>query len=305
MRFPHIALALLSTALPCFVAAHAADTTLPPMSSAKLLTCEGTPCVDVTISNGKHLRLAIDTGNPTSFLDAKVAESLGLSLAPLQSINGKSNPHRSQTTLSGVRVGNADLGNVTFAVGDLSGQIAQGTFPKVDGTLAYSAFKDRFLQLDYPDNLINISQPLTGPIACSPANCGALSLVTFGHNGPPVLATTGFNVNGASIFAQVDTMYTGTLLVYPNAVDSFGLKKASKSQQTKHFAFTDGGVDMFEAKVHREGFQRQTLATDTPIYFAGPKVHLPDGMFEATVGSALLAGQKVNFDFHDNHFWLN
>jgi predicted aspartyl protease len=275
------------------------------MSTTRLLTCDGTPCIDVTVDGGKHLRLAIDTGNSASFLDAKAAESLGLQLQPLEGPSASAHPDLKTATLSRVQIGNANLGNVDVVVGDLSKQIAQGTFPNADGTIAYTAFKDRILQLDYPASTVSVSEPLTAAVTCPPANCGMLSLTPFRENGPKIIASTGFNVNGRSLYAQVDTMYTGTMLIYPSAVNMYGLKKLSRTQQTKHFSFTDGGVDMFEAHVGREGFGRQTLLTDAPIYFAGPKVHLPTAQLEGTIGTGLLAGHTATFDFHDNHFWIS
>ena len=62
---------------------------------------------------------------------------------------------------------------------------------------------------------------------------------------------------------------------------------------------------MFRAAAKELGFGPKTLATKVPLYFAGPKVHLPDGLFDGTVGADLLTPHKVTFDFHDNKFWLD
>src|SRR5271155_5027491 len=43
-----------------------------------LLNCDGTPCVDARIGDGKTIRLGIDTGNVDSVVDSKVAEAAGL-----------------------------------------------------------------------------------------------------------------------------------------------------------------------------------------------------------------------------------
>ena len=100
-------------------------------------------------------------------------------------------------------------------------------------------------------------------------------------------------------------MFTGTMLIYPTSVEKLGLTKESKSEVKKYIAFTDGGVDMFQATAATEGFGGRTLLSDAPLYFAGPKVHLPDGLFDATVGDALLRGHVATFDFHSMIFWLD
>ena len=70
------------------------------------------------------------------------------------------------------------------------------------------------------------------------------------------------------------------------------------------FPFTDGGVSMDVSSAKSESFGKDNLATNAPIYFAGPKVHLPDGLFDATVGIALLNKRTVTFDFKGMRFSL-
>jgi hypothetical protein len=52
-------------------------------------------------------------------------------------------------------------------------------------------------------------------------------------------------------------------------------------------------------------FVGKDLASDAPLYFATPQVHLPDGMFDGTVGVELFTGHSVTFDFHANRFWIS
>ena len=50
--------------------------------TAAMLDCAGLPCVEVNIGDGRHLRLAIDTGNPTSILSSKAALAMGIKQEP-------------------------------------------------------------------------------------------------------------------------------------------------------------------------------------------------------------------------------
>lgn len=293
---------MLSAALSVAHAKAAAPADLPAFSHAKLSLCDGLPCVDAQIS-GKHLTLGVDTGNPTSIIDVKTAQTLGLPLEPILGDDGKPMSHYQKATATNVTIGDIEFKKLVFLAVDLSPSITKGVLPHIDGTLAYGAFKDRIVQLDYPAAILNLSQPLTTPTKC-PGTCGDISLITFGQHGPPIVTTTGFTVNGKPIAVQVDTMFTGTLLIYPTSVDKLGLSTEAKSEASKYFAFTDGGVDMFQSNAHQVGFGPTTLLTQAPLYFAGPKVHLPDGLFDGTVGAALLGPHKVTFNFHDNKFWL-
>jgi hypothetical protein len=115
--------------------------------------------------------------------------------------------------------------------------------PHVAGTLAYTAFKDRILQLDFAAHQLRISDLLDGPVDCGTI-CAKYSLLTFGKQGPPILVADGFEINGKSVIAQIDAMYTGSLLVYNASIEKLGLGEAAKTTATRHFAYTDGGVTM-------------------------------------------------------------
>lgn len=275
------------------------------LSTGILSDCSGIPCVDVAVENGKHLRLAIDTGNPTSFLTAKAASSLILKQEPVLGKDGKPVSGFTSAVVPSVLLGSGSLGDLKFAVFDLSASIQKSTFPGVDGTLVYGAFRNRILQLDHREHMIGYSAPLPAAEPCPVAECGKISLITFGKNGPPIVTATGFTVNGKPLQVQVDTMYSGTLLVYPTSVEKLGLQTQSGSKQTRYFSFTDEGVDMFEAKGVDEGFAGKTLLRDVAVYFAGPKVHLPDGLFDGTVGAQLFADHRVTMDFKSMNLWID
>ncbi len=281
----------------------------PPLAHAKLSMCDGLPCIDAQVQGiqgiqGKHLRLAVDTGNPNSALNLKSAEALGLSLQPINGADGKPIAGFQRAVVPNVTVGDIVFKELRFLVIDLSPSISAKTFPNVDGTIAYGAWKDRIVQLDYPTGVFSVSEPLTAAVAC-PVACGDISLIPFGHRGPLIVTTAGFTVNGRPISVQVDTMFTGSLLIYPTSVDKLNLTSEAQSKATQYFAYTDEGVDMFRAEARQIGFESGTLAAKAPLYFAGPKVHLPDGLFDGTVGAELLGKHKVSFDFHDNKFWLD
>ena len=230
----------------------------PAISSTALLNCASLPCVDVQVGSGRQLRLGIDTGNVTSVLNAQAAVGLGLKTEPYL---GKSQrvPGLEIASVSGVKIGATAIGIVRMAVMNLSDQISAGKFPKMDGTLAYTAFSGRLLQLDYVHHLLNVSGVLDSAPTC-PQTCGQMSLITFGKDGPPIVTTTGFSVNGKPIVAQLDTMYTGTLLIYPTSVEKLGLNRQSKSTQTRYFPFTDGGVSMDVSSAKSESFGKDNLA---------------------------------------------
>jgi hypothetical protein len=262
-----------------------------------LLDCDGMPCVEARMGSGPLLKMAIDTGNVDSVLDAAFAEAAGLkSTAPLPA-GAPSGMFR--TSIPSISIGNAKLSNVgTLAMG-LSDMIVQNQMPHVDGTLAYTAFTDRALQIDFVGRKVRISEVLTAPLDCAGA-CAKISLIKFGKEGPPIVVADGFEINGKKVSAQIDTMYSGTLLVYTASIERLQLADAAKTTKSRDFPFTDGGVKMKEAPAEKEGFRGLILSGPAPlVYFPTPDVHEPDGLFDATVGLELFYKAAVTLNFHD------
>lgn len=273
----------------------------PTMQSVPLRMCSGLPCVDATVEGSHQLRLLIDTGDANALLDDLAASRLNLQLQAARGADGKPVPGYSVAWLRGLNIGSKRLGDVRVIVTNLK-TMTDNHAPDADGFLTYPAFKDRLLRLDFAHEQLSFSEPLTTPVACS-GKCGNLQYPTFGTSGPKIVLSTSFSVNGKPISAQVDTLYTGTVLIYPQAVAKLGLEKESQSSTKSFFPYTDGGVEMTRGTASTISFLDVPLARKSALYFATPKVHTPDAMFDATVGTAILMRSIVTFDFHDN--WIS
>jgi len=261
---------------------------------AKLMLCSDLPCVEAVV-DGKKLHLAIDTGNPRSVVDVDLVRDEGLDTTPYVGRDGKPVTSLSQSALPSIKVGTIEIKNLPVIVAHLQHLVAENQMPEVDGTLGYTVFKGKVLRMDLHKNTIEVS---------SGGGCGGgtIALKTFGKTGPPIVTTTGFSVNGKPVVAQVDTMFAGSMVVYPDAVEKLGLTEATKTKEREHFPFTDGGVDMLKSSAP-QAFAGKPLG-DQSVYFATPGVHIPDGLFEATVGMKLLTGRVVTFDFAESCFDL-
>lgn len=277
----------------------------PALHGTAMLSCSGMPCVDVELKNGKHLRMLIDLGDARSIVDSGTAKELGLTVDSTDVMGKGGQPISGfgKSTLEGARLGDASLGDVPVLVSDLASHVKKGQIPAADGVLSYTAFRDRLLQMDFKRHTVRVSKPLTATLACS-GFCGDITLPTFGKQGPPILVTTGFSVNGKPLTAQIDTMYTGTMVIYPEAVAKLDLQAASGVNATQFFKYTDGGVSMREGKAHTEAFGSKVMVHNGALFFSTPQVREPDGLFDGTVGLGLLNGHVVNVDLHSQHFWI-
>ena len=132
-----------------------------------------------------------------------------------------------------------------------------------------------------------------------PDGQGSLKLIPFGDSGPPVVVASQLTVDGKNVRARIDTVFTGTLLVYDSALGLLGLAKGGAPEL---FRYTDGGVNLLAGTSASIGFGKRALAGGPKtLYFVGEgenPVHQPDGLFEATAGNALFAESVVTLDFH-------
>src|ERR1700761_3065507 len=127
------------------------------VSASPLLDCSGLPCVMVKAGGSKEIKLAIDTGNANSFFDKATAAALGMESEPIIGGDGKPMEGLAKAHVKSLDFGGVSLEDLVVLVGDLKAEKAKGTVPDVDGTIAYTAFKDRVLTLDYRGNSVTLS----------------------------------------------------------------------------------------------------------------------------------------------------
>jgi hypothetical protein len=153
--------------------------------------------------------------------------------------------------------------------------------------------------LDFAAHKLRVSDILTAHVRCTGA-CDTMALITFGKEGPAIVVADGFEINGVKASAQVDTMYTGSLLVYTASIEKLSLSGAARTTDFRLFPLTDGGVNMKVAEAQSEGFNGVMLAKEgAKVYFPTDAVHEPDGLFDATVGLELFRDAVLTLDFHD------
>lgn len=272
-----------------------------------MLDCSGLPCLEMTTGAGKTLRLLIDTGEINSYLDSKVAQSLGLDLQKLNGGDSSAVNQVQQTVVPDARLGDLPMGDFPFMVLDTTPQSdkpGQKNQPlPADGALTFSAFQNRLLQLDYARRVVTISEPQEAAQPC-PRDCSDLVIKRFGRFGPVTLTTRAFTVNGQPIDAQIDTLFTGTVLIYPTSVEKLGLKREAKARHKEFFPFTQGGVKLARADGATETFYDLPLLQNAPVYFLTSDEPPPSVAFDGTVGNGLLSQGLVTFDFKGMHMWM-
>ncbi len=258
--------------------------------------CDGVLCIQVNLGDHKSHTFVLDTSFNRSSIAEPVAHELGWTMTPGQGPDGKPLPG-----IWGVDAPRAvEFAGVHGTVNYLAFSKDQlGALAKYDGTLDYTFFKDRVLQIDYQHHVIRVSQLLKPDEHPKPGK-GVLKLVNFHDWGPPIVVGGPFTVDGKSLEAQIDTSYTGSLLLFSAAEKSLELEKTAEHAKPRNFPITDGGVDMLGAQVDSTGFDGTVLSKPATVYFPTAKVHQPYmDRFQGTVGNEFFKDCVVTMDFHD------
>src|SRR5271168_4182294 len=136
--------------------APAAKTESPGVAPTKfaaevpLLDCDGVPCIEARIGEGKPLKLGIDTGNVSSVVDKDVADAAGLK--PTKAMPAGAPAGVFITVIATVHIGRASgavaTGEVTLrevpALGlSLSDLIGQKQMPDVAGKIGRASCRER------------------------------------------------------------------------------------------------------------------------------------------------------------------
>jgi hypothetical protein len=256
-----------------------------------LVMSDGMPCIEVRIGDGKPLLFGIDTGDVNSVIDTAVAKNAGLAL---EALPPPTPADVLKTRVADLHVGSLDFKDRKAIVLDFAKNQMP---PGMAGTLAYTFFKDRILQIDFRARRVRISEVQAGHVAM-PEPSDHFSLITFGASGPPIVVASGFAVNGRAVTAQVDTLYTGALLVYTASIDKLGLAALAKTTSKEFFPYTDGGVTMKVTAADSDSFHGINLGRR--LYFPTEGVHEPDSLFDATVGLGVLNDTVLTLNFHEN-----
>lgn len=282
----------------------------PRFVEVPLLDCSGLPCIEMTTGSGKTLKLVIDLGEPNSYLDIKAAQTLSADVKPMKSDADADITQVQQTVVPGAKIGDLPMGDFPFTVLDTTPSPEQPNAKEIppfpaDGALAFRAFQNRIVAIDYLNHKVRISEPLEAEQPC-PLPCTDLVVRHVGQFGPVTLTTEGFSVDNQPIQAQIDTMFPGTVLIYQDFVKQFGLKKLAKGKHKQFFPYLLGGVKLAEADGSATvGYKQGLHMTDLPLYFFDKDDdHQEPANFNATIGSGLFHGATVVFDFKGKHFWL-
>lgn len=281
--------------------------THPRIVEVPLLDCDGLPCINMSTASGKTLRLLIDMAEANSYLDTKAAQSLGVTTQGIKTDANTEVSQVQQTVVPGAKIGDLPMGDFPFMVIDTTPQSNElnknpPPFP-ADGALTFRAFQQRLLEIDYGHHVIRLSEPLDGPATC-PQTCTELVPRHVGNYGPVTITTSGFSINGQPVIAQIDTMFKGTILIYPDAVNKLDLKKLAKAKKKELFPFLQGGVKLAEAEGATEAFGSIELGQDRPVYFFASDDRPGALAYDATVGNGLLSQATAVFDFKGMKFWL-
>lgn len=178
---------------------------------------QGAILLNVDLSGGQVVKLALDTGDDASVLDQEVAKAMKLPFDKLPdkvfNIQPGQGPDIStpQVAISKVKIGDGEFLNKNFLVLPIAEDL-QKMGVVCQGTLGYRFFQEKVVQIDYPAHKLRVL-PATPP---PPAGAVVLPMQwkQYLKDGPFLTTTDQLHIGDHSLVAQFDTLFARTLILF-------------------------------------------------------------------------------------------
>ena len=250
----------------------------------------GVILLDVNLGGGRSQKLVFDTGNNISALDSAAAKELGFVPAPGPSpAPAASRP--SKFVVLTVVLGGQSLGSLEMYVAPLSQQVADGYGVHCDGTLGYGFFKDRIVQIDYPNRRFRVVAH--APAVTTPEESTTISWRKYWSKSPDLVTVENLAVAGHPVCAQIDTFFAHAAILFFPKLPWLKSEPAPEVAMIKYEEAKLGAVRV------QGGLSVCNVRTGdaTPIYLAGADAHVPETEIAAILGNEFFRQSVLTLDF--------
>ena len=263
---------------------------------------QGVVLLDVDISGGHIVKLALDTGDEASVLDLDVAKDLKLPFdqlpASVLNIPKGQGPDIStpQIIISESKFGTGDFFDKTFLILPLKDDLAAMGIT-CQGTIGYRFFEDQVIQIDYPARKLRLL-----PAAPTPPP-GAVVLPMqwkrYDPKGVGVLTTDQLRLGDHPLVAQFDTLFARTVILFTTKLPWLESKRLPDLPS----AYYEQGILRAALPLLPVSLGDHALPPGMPAFLADKDAHTPTTDIAAILGNTFFLDAVVTLDYkHDQIF---
>ena len=290
---------------------HAKDVqVLPPAPVPKQAVIEvpfelirGEIIVPVTVNGAGPFWMLLDTGVDPSVVELGTAKSLGLKIAAKGHQGDGGGTSRNlgyETSLPIVQLGGFTATKIDALAIDLS-KISTKLGRPIGGVLGYSLFKNRIVQIDYPNRKVRFN---TNGASCAAAAQSRPECTKLSFRYKNEILATGVTVDGKPVITNVDTGSNSYFQLTPAAVDKLGLSEdVARAHESSSVGF-NGDLKNREGTV--SNVTVGTISRNDPtVVFVGKGMGMDKELWDLRIGSAFLKDFVVTLDYQHGHITLS
>ena len=284
-----------------------APTVTPPTASDPIPTdstsvevgfdfSQGTILLEVDLSGGHIVKLALDTGDEASVLDLEVAKAMNLPFDKLPdkifNIQPGKGPDLSvpQIAVTKVKVGGGEFHSKNFLVLPIAESLKTMGVDS-QGTLGYRFFQEQVIQIDYPASKLRVLPEMP------PKPEGAVVLPMqwkqYLKDGPYLITTDQFHVGDHALVAQFDTLFARSMILFTTKVPWL---ESERIKELPPFFYEEGILRPVQpAGTVALGDHR--YEPTPPAYLADKEARVPETDITAVLGNVFFLNAVVTLDY--------
>lgn len=271
--------------------------TSPTSMEASFDFSQGVILLDVDLSGGHVVKLALDTGDEGSVLDATVADEIKVPADQLLSnlIPKGKGPDVStpQISMDDLRIGTAQFTGKPFLIVPIKADLAAMGIT-CQGTIGYRFFEEKVVQIDYPAHRLRML-----PAAPSPSVNAIVLPIQWKQSAklsPALITTDQLKIGDHALVAQFDTLFARTLLLYTPKLPWLETRRLPQIPP----AYYEHGVLRPALPLMPIALGNHAFAQTPPAYLADKDALVPETDISAVLGNGFFLDTVVTLDYkHD------
>ncbi len=306
---PSVLLAALPLVFP--VAGHAQSADAPPVAATSTAPpgppamvelpfdfSQGVIILDIDYGGTRPAKVVLDTGDADSLLDLEAARAIGLPLEmkDLKAAgSGEGAVTFYKTDAPRARLGASEFSGKGLIVMPVAKNLLEDSGIRCEGTLGYEFFKDRVVQIDYPERKLRLFTAAPKGDAKGAAEGADLPIQwqQYHAQSPSLITTDQLRIGDHTIRAQIDTCFAHSLILFTTKLPWLDTRPTGEIDAVHYEDATLQPANVLAPIA----LGNLSFKTNPVAYLARADAHVPDTDIAAVIGNRFFQYGVLTLDF--------
>ena len=259
---------------------------------------QGVIILDVDYGGTRPAKVALDTGDADSLLDLDAARAIGLPL-DMKDLKGAGSGEGAvtfyKTDPPRAKLGAAEFPGKGLIVMPVAKNLLEDSGIRCEGTLGYEFFKDRVVQIDYPERKLRLyAAAPKGDIRGATEGADLpIQWRQYHSQSPQLITTDQLRIGEHAIPAQIDTCFAHSLILFTTKLPWLETRPTSEVEAVHYEEATlQPATVLAPVALGNLHFKTNPLA-----YLARADAHVPETDIAAVIGNRFFEAGVLTLDF--------